>query len=203
MRTFIRTILQLFTLGCLIFFGWTLYRALFYSPEVEVVPPPLVVQRAPINHAATSSLPARLIIPSLGVNAYVRQVGLKADGSMATPGNFTDVAWYKYGTIPGQLGSAVIDGHVDNGLALAGVFKHLEDLKVGDDIYIKRQDGTQLHFVVDEIQLYPYESAPDDKIFQRNDAARLNLITCGGDWLPEGKTYDHRLVIFSRLVQNV
>src|SRR6185503_17165796 len=108
--------------------------------------------------------------------------------NMGTPSNFTDVAWYKYGTVPGQVGSAVIDGHVDNGLALAGVFKHLTDIKNGADVYVITKEGTKIHFVVQDIQSYPYKSVPTTLLFNQKDRARLNLVTCAGTWVPGDKT---------------
>jgi len=171
-------------------FAATLTHALWYAPGGDVAGPYV---------AASSTDPVRLIIPALHIDAKVQQVGMTAAGAMATPSNFTDVAWYKYGPEPGQLGSSVIDGHVDNGLSLAGVFKHLGDMKVGDDVFVQEEDGSRLHFKVTDIESYPYQSAPAPQIFAQNDAARLNLITCEGTWIPAGRTYDRRLVVYTEL----
>ena len=114
--------------------------------------------------------------------------------------NYSDVGWYRYGTVPGQLGSAVVDGHIDNGFGLPAVFKRLTEINVGDDIYVVAEDGSRLHFKVTDKQIYPYANAPLDYIFNRSDKARLNLITCEGTWLKSEKMYDKRLVIFSELV---
>ncbi len=179
-------------------FAWTTVHALWYAPDGVPVP------AADLNTTgvgiATSSLPSRLIIPALDINANVQYVGVNAVGDMRAPDNFTDVSWYRYGTVPGYLGSAVIAGHVDNGLGLDGVFKHLDTLKVGDDVYIQRNDGTKLLFVVSDIELYPYQDVPTELLFAAADTARLNLITCDGTWVPGGDTYDHRLVIYTTLV---
>ena len=82
---------------------------------------------------ATSSpgvlTPARLKIPSLGVNAAVETVGIKADGTMDTPKNFDNVGWYSPGSKPGEEGSAVFAGHVNNGLMKKGVFENLSKIK--------------------------------------------------------------------------
>lgn len=180
----------------MIVFGATLVHALWYAPESGPAVP-ASLETAPV--VATSSQPERLRIPSVGVNAAVQYVGINAQGNMRAPDNFTDVAWYDLGTVPGQLGSAVIDGHVDNGLGLAGVFKHLDEIKVGDSIYVDTKAGQTLRFVVTDIDLYPYQSVPVQKLFGQKDAARLNLITCGGSWVSGGDTYDHRLVIYSVL----
>lgn len=177
---------------------WTLADAFFVAPGGEI-DAPWLAKNAPAAHAPSTALPARLIIPAIDIDADVQHVGIKADGSMSTPSNFTDVGWYKYGTIPGQTGSAVIDGHVDNGLSLAGVFKHLVELKVGDDVYVDQKDGSKLHFIVVDIKSFPYDKAPSELIFGRSDAARLNLITCKGDWIKDEKTYAERLVVFTKL----
>ena len=125
----------------------------------------------------------------------MQDVGTNGAGDMSDPSNFTDVAWYKYGTVPGQIGSAVIDGHVDNGLSLAGVFKHLKDIQSGDDIYVVTESGQKLHFVVSSVDSYPYKDAPTAQIFEQNDKAYLKLLTCTGAWVPGDRTYDHRLVV--------
>jgi LPXTG-site transpeptidase (sortase) family protein len=127
-------------------------------------------------------------------------VGVNALGNMRAPSNFTDVSWYEYGTVPGMVGSAVIAGHVDNGLGLDGVFKHLSDMQVNDDLYIETIGGAMLHFKVSDIETYPYQDVPTTTLFGQDDAARLNLITCDGTWVPGHDTYDHRIVIYTRLV---
>lgn len=148
----------------------------------------------------SSTFPERFIIPSLGIDANVQRVGIARSGAMGVPSNFTDVAWYRYGTIPGDAGSAVIDGHVDNGLALAGVFKHLSDLKVGDDIEVKTFGGKILHFAVTDMSYYGYKDVPVEAVFNQNDAAYLKLITCSGSWVSSDKTYNHRLVVTAKLL---
>ncbi len=183
----------------MIVFGATLVHALWYDPDTGPAVLSYVATSTPSTLVATSSEPARLRIPSIGVNAAVQYVGVNAQGNMRAPDNFTDVAWYQPGTVPGTLGSAVIDGHVDNGLGLDGVFKHLDSVKVGDSIYVDTNGGKKLHFVVTDIELYPYQSVPTQKLFGERDEARLNLITCGGSWVNGGDTYDHRLVIYSVL----
>ena len=172
----------------------TLVQALWYVPDSEL-PVPLA---APYM-LATSSPPMRLRIPSLNLDANVQNVGISKSGAMSVPNNYTDVGWYRYGTVPGSLGSAVIDGHVDNGFAMPGVFKHLGDIKKGADVYIVTKDGSNIHYVVTDIRIYPYKDAPTNMIFDRRDTARLNLITCEGYWVAKDMTYAKRLVVFTEL----
>ncbi len=179
----------------------TLIHAVWYAPESEVT-----VQSASMVSTATSSgivsepdFPDRLIIPALSINAHVQRVGLTAKGNMGIPTNFTDVAWYKYGTVPGKSGNALMDGHVDNGLSLPGVFKHLSDIHAGDDIYVVMTSGIKVHFLVTESTLYDYHSVPTDLIFAPLGPPRLRLITCEGSWVKSDKTYDQRLIVTAEL----
>ena len=193
-----RMIVWLVTLAAIGIFCGTLASALFFAGRGEI-DAPWLAKNAPAAHAPSATLPARLIVPAIDIDADVQHVGVKADGSMGTPSNFTDVAWYKYGTIPGQRGSAVIDGHVDNGLSLPGVFKRLGELEIGDDVYVEQKNGSKMRFVVVDIKHFPYDEAPRELIFGRSDAVRLNLVTCEGDWIRQQKTDSERLVAFTEL----
>ncbi len=179
-------------------FVTTLVRATLYAPDQEVASSTLAAL-APARSATAGDLPARLRIPRLTIDAHVKHVGVNAQGLMATPGNFTDVGWYKYGTVPGFMGSAVIDGHVDNALALDGVFKHLQELKVGDDLYVDTASSTTLHFVVTEVASYKAEDVPLERLFGAKDGAHLNLITCTGTWSKAQNEYAERLVVYATL----
>jgi LPXTG-site transpeptidase (sortase) family protein len=161
----------------------------------------LGVQANSSESSSTTRYPVKLIIPKLDINADIQHVGVTKKGNMSAPDNYTDVSWYKYGTVPGTLGSAVMAGHEDNALSLDGIFKHLEDLEIGDDIYVQNTGGERVHFRVVDKEIYPYNNAPLDRIFDDSSGTFLNLITCAGDWIPEEKTNDKRLVVYTKLVR--
>src|SRR5205807_8229744 len=88
-------------------------------------------------------IPVRLLIPSLGINSPTVPVGLMSDGSVGTPCDpakpsapcdTNATAWYQGSARPGQLGDAVIDGHVDwygppgSQHDIPAVFAHLDRL---------------------------------------------------------------------------
>lgn len=198
MRISPRLIVAAITVLASVVFATTLVRALLYAPDSEVASTTLAAL-APSRDALPGELPARLRIPALGINAHVKHVGVNEAGNMATPGNFVDVGWYKYGTVPGFLGSAVVDGHVDNALGLSGVFKHLGDLRPGDEIYVDTASSSALRFVVEKVESYAVGDVPREALFNAKDAARLNLITCEGVWQKELNTYDRRLVVWAVL----
>ena len=141
-------------------------------------------------------VPARLKIPSLGVNAKVESVGVKADGAMATPSNFDNVAWYSLGAKPGAQGSAVIAGHVNNALLKSGVFERLSQIKNGDYITVEDSAGKALVYKVSSVEEYQPD-APTDALFATTGPSRLVLITCDGEWVPSARSYDKRLVVIA------
>ena len=150
--------------------------------------------------AATTTagiVPSRLRIPSLGINAKIEPVGVRADGAMATPSNFDNVAWYSPGGRPGGQGSAVFAGHVNNALLKSGVFERLSQIKKGDYITVEDAAGKTLVYRVSSVEEY-LPDAPTDALFVTTGASRLVLITCDGDWIPSARSYDKRLVVVAQ-----
>lgn len=146
--------------------------------------------------------PVRLIIPSIGVDANIQSVGLgwKDTGNMGVPTNFTDVAWYKDGPLPGMPGSAVIDGHLDGKSVAQAVFYNLDKLLPGDLVEVVDAQGTILQFRVVDTKYYAYDATTTEIFAGDASVARLNLITCAGDWMKSAKLYDKRIVVFTELV---
>ncbi len=151
--------------------------------------------------AAGPIIPGRLIIPSIGVNAVVKALGLEPDGKMDVPDNFTEVGWYKLGTKPGDVGSAVMGAHVDNGGSVNGVFKNLKNLAIGDEISVADESGKMLTFRVSEKRVLDYREKSTGDIFGNVGKKRLNLITCHGTYMPSVDTYNQRLIVFADLVE--
>lgn len=120
---------------------------------------------------------------------------------MATPKNFQDAGWYDMGARPGEAGNAVIAGHVNNALTMAGVFQHLGDIRVGDTIAVSDAHGTTLNYVVTETDQYSTTNAPTAAIFSTNGPSQIVLITCDGVWDPAAHSYDKRLVVYARLAR--
>lgn len=182
-------------------FAATSVQAVLSPPKDEAIVPPEVELASPSAQVSVESRPARLMIPAVGVDADVQEVGITTEGNMGVPNNFYQTGWYKYGPVPGQRGSAVISGHVDNGLGLDGVFKRLKDVKTGDEIFVQTQSGDTLRFVVEETDSYVVASAPLTRIFNRDGARRLNLITCDGTWDAAAESYDRRRVVYATFVE--
>ena len=145
--------------------------------------------------------PVRLEIPSLQINSHIQRVTVSGHDTIGVPTNFSDVGWYVYSPKPGQNGYSIIDGHVDNGLALAGVFKYLYKTNLGDSVYVTTQGNVRLHFKVTQIQTYSYDSTSTDALSFSATGSYLRLITCTGQWLSMHRTYDKRLLVTAKLIQ--
>jgi LPXTG-site transpeptidase (sortase) family protein len=143
------------------------------------------------------SLPFRLKIPVIAVDAAIKQVGLTSAGAMDVPKGPDDVAWFNLGPIPGELGSAVIDGHAGYKNNRSAVFDNLYKLQKGDKIYVTNQSGAINIFVVRSIERYD-PKANAGKVFSSNDGlSHLNLITCTGVWDSVAKSHSQRLIVFT------
>ncbi|MBV9229396.1 MAG: class F sortase [Chloroflexi bacterium] len=143
--------------------------------------------------------PARLLIPAIKVDAFIESVGIMSNGDMATPTQspWENVGWYNAGPLPGQRGSAVIDGHLDRPGGAPAVFWRLREARVGDEVMVVDSAGKTLHFHVARIAFYAPEEAPVQEIFGDDVGVHLNLITCAGDWVPSERQTTLRLVVFT------
>lgn len=197
-------------LAAVVIIAFTATKALFWSPGSEDEGLPLAsatlgADTLGANEVVANeshSKPETLEIPSIGIKADVQHLGVTSSGLMAVPSNYTDTGWYKYGPMPGQMGSSVIAGHQDNGLGTPAIFYDLEDLEIGDSVFVTREDGERLEFKVKRMETVPYNLKGDklEEIFGAGGGRYLNLITCAGDWLPSAKTNDLRLIVYTELV---
>ncbi len=150
-----------------------------------------------IPEAIVKPAQARILIPSINVNAAIKDMGLTPEGAMAVPDSNVDTGWFSYGTRPGETGSAVIGGHNDWNNA-AGVFYRLEELSIGDVITVVDAQGVSTLFVVRETRMYnPTDDATG--IFTSASGAHLNVITCSGVFDATTNSYTKRFVVFADL----
>lgn len=127
-------------------------------------------------------------------------VGLTSKGFMDVPKNENNVGWYKYGAKPGEQGNAVFAGHLDTYTTTNGVFGNIDKLKNGDDIFVLDNQDNPVQYKVSDVEIYNAHEAPLKEIFGPSDKARLNLITCAGNWDKRAHQYTKRRVVYSELV---
>ena len=157
------------------------------APAAPVVPAALAAT-APATATAVAASdpgnvapPARIRLPSLGVDTAVVAVGVDARGEMAVPEDVKETGWYRFGPAPGSgAGSSVVSGHVDDKLQGRGAFYRLVDLAVGDPVVVTTAAGADLAFRVSAVRRIPKSTLPVDELFARDGPPHLTLVTCGG-----------------------
>jgi LPXTG-site transpeptidase (sortase) family protein len=143
-----------------------------------------------------SEVPVLLEVPSLSISATVKGVGINGSREMEIPESFNTVGWYRYGPTPGDAGTSVIAGHLDdqNGRS---VFFNLRKVEVGAIVIVTSRDGEETAFRVDEKRSYDSTKLPSEKIFTREGEPRLALITCGGRWDESAGRYTETVVVYA------
>jgi hypothetical protein len=143
---------------------------------------------------------ARVRLPSLRIDAPMVDVGLDQEGWIeAPPPQDPNLAgWYQNGIAPGQSGTAVVVGHVDNDTGPA-VFFGLGSTKKGQRVEVDRFDGRTAVFEVYGVEVYAKEDFPGPRVYGDTGHPELRVITCGGEYSKESG-YAGNVVVFARLV---
>lgn len=150
------------------------------------------------THQFAVAYPQRILIPEIGLRATMVPLGIRPDGTLATPENFSRAGWYANGPEPGEPGPAVIVGHVDSRAGPA-VFFRLPELVPGHRIMIETTNGLTFTFVVERIEQYPKEHFPTTEVYGPTTQPALRLITCGGTFNRATGSYRDNIVVFARL----
>ncbi|MBC9728299.1 class F sortase [Streptomyces sp. TRM68367] len=153
----------------------------------------------PAAPALPPSPPDRIRIPAIRVNAPLTGLGLTPVGSLEVPPADREnlAGWYGAGTMPGEQGTAIVAGHVDNADGPA-VFHRLGALKKGGTIEVDRRDGGVAVFTVDAVEVYAAKGFPDEKVYGAAGRPELRVITCGGGY-SRATGYQGNVVVFAHL----
>jgi len=145
------------------------------------------------------SAPTTLKIPKISLETtFVEPLGLNDDQTVEIPDSYTEVGWYKHGATPGEIGPAVVLGHVDSYEGPA-VFYNLGRLVPGDEIEVERADGTTAVFVVDKLERVSQNNFPTLQVYGPTGQSVLRLVTCSGSFDRLTQTYSHNLVVYATL----
>ncbi len=147
--------------------------------------------------------PVAVSIPAIDVRSDLLELGLNADGTVEVPPLERDdkAGWYEPGPEPGAVGPAAILGHVDSAEWGPGVFFDLGALEQGDEIAVTRADGSVAVFAVDRVERHPKDEFPTIDVYGNTDDAQLRLITCGGAFDPDARSYEDNTIAFATLVE--
>jgi hypothetical protein len=139
--------------------------------------------------------PVRLQIPAIGVDAPLSAILPELGGALAAPADPAAAGWLATGPAPGDVGPAVVTGHVTyRGPA---VFARLAELAPGDRVQVVRADGTTETFVVTAVGSYPKTAFPTAAVYGPTPDPQLRLVTCGGDLDATAHSYADNVVVWA------
>ncbi len=172
------------------------------SPSAVPEPSAQAEVAASVGPVLSASTPTRVSIPSIGVDSSLMGLGQNADGTVEVPplGN-TPAGWYRESPTPGEVGPAVLLGHVDSGAGPA-VFFRLGEVAPGDEVSVIREDGTVAVFAVERVEQYGKADFPSLTVYGNTDNAQLRLITCGGVFDRSVGHYVDNIVVYASLVSS-
>lgn len=174
------------------------------APAVELPVPaasPASAEPAAVEVAA----PARVRIPATGAESSLPAVPL-IDGEIQIPpvDQPGQAVWWQDSPRPGELGPAVLLGHVDGVIngekGHPGVFHGVGDLPPGAEILVDRADGSTARFEVYKVEQIPKDQHAQaaDRIYGDTAGPELRLITCGGEFDRATGHYEDNEVVYAR-----
>ncbi|MFI6933347.1 class F sortase [Streptomyces sp. NPDC050287] len=162
-------------------------------PDVELPPP---------HRPLANALPQRVDVPELGIQAPVVARGLDGQGAIDPPpfDQAGVVGWYADGASPGAAGTALMVGHVDTETRPA-VFYKISAMKPGETVRVVRDDGKVAEFTVDDVQVVTRDHFDAQQAYgpRRTGRAELRLITCGGTFDRETRSYTANVIVSAYL----
>ncbi len=178
------------------------------SPAADGTGATAVTNEAQSGHESTPTdarAPARPVaisVPAIGVVSTLVGLGLNDDGTVEVPADPALAGWYRLGTRPGALGSAVILGHVDSVIGPA-VFYRLRTLSRGDLVRVRLADGSSERFRVQGVRVYLNDRFPARQVYAATNGRTLNLVTCGGEYDAARGGYQANVVVHARWTASV
>ncbi len=141
-------------------------------PQYRATVPPVARERP---------APARFAAASIGVDLPVVRTGVTDEGLMQLPESNREVAWYGYGSRPGDPeGTTVLAAHVDTRAEGLGPFARLRELRRGAALSVTDADGRTRAYTVTSVEDVPKSKIPLDQLFRQDGPPGLTVLTCGG-----------------------
>ncbi|MCB7135822.1 class F sortase [Cellulosimicrobium marinum] len=165
------------------------------GPAPGASPPAVPVRPATDSPAPTPAGPARLVVPAVDLDMVVVPEGVDGEGRMALPDDARAAAWYRFGPAPASpAGATVVAAHVDD-LDGPGPFARLRELAPGASVDVVDTAGVEHNYTVTRVEDVAKAALPLDSVFDRDGAPRLVLLTCGGEWDPQTRSYTENVVV--------
>lgn len=168
-------------------------------------PDPVPVVAAPARPAPDTSpeaptvepvVPDRVFLPTIELDTDLIPLWLREDGTLDVPEDPFQAGWWAGGSALDVLGPTVVVGHVDSTTGPA-IFYDLRRLQVGDPVAVGGEDGKLRWFVVTELEWVDKDEFPTERVYGIGDTASLRLITCGGPYDREVRSYEQNLIVYA------
>jgi sortase (surface protein transpeptidase) len=167
------------------------------GPAAADLPSDRTAVALPLESAAT----ANLRIPSIGVDTrQLSELGQTEDRRLEVPRDATTVGHYAGGAAPGERGPAIYASHV-NYRGVDGGFARLADVEAGDQVLIEREDGVTVVYAVDRVDEVDKDAFPTAQVYGPTTDAQLRLITCGGAFDTDVRSYEDNVIVFGHAVE--
>jgi sortase (surface protein transpeptidase) len=151
--------------------------------------PPLLVTR-------DTGMPQRLLIDGIDADQPIVPVQVDAEAVLGVPEDPQVIGWWEGGAAPGAgTGTVVFDAHTDSRQYGKGPLSRARELQPGDRATVISEGGTR-EYAVDAIREYEKVVLPWEELFAQDVEERMILITCGGDFDPERRSYRSNIVVF-------
>lgn len=165
------------------------------NPEAFAAPQASRSQASLSRGGTQKSVPVRLLVDDVGLDAPLDPTGVRKDGLMEIPDDGDRAGWYQYGPSPGAgSGSVVLAGHVDTSEGL-GSMAALRDVDLGVVVRVEMSDGSTSRYEIVGRETIEKDDLPTAEIFDRGGPERLTMITCGGPWRSEASSYRDNVVV--------
>jgi Sortase domain len=138
--------------------------------------------------------PVSLAISPLRVDGPLAELAVAENGELLAPDDPGQAGWYAAGVVPGDVGPAVIGGHVDSRRG-PGVFYRLRSLRPGDPVEVARSDGRVARFRVTAVREVSKVDFPTVAVYGPTPRPELRLITCGGRFDRQARSYTQNVVV--------
>jgi predicted outer membrane protein/sortase (surface protein transpeptidase) len=170
------------------------------SSVTSAVPAAPHTKTGPSEGGAGTGPPMVLALPSIDVTAYVVPVGV-SQRELQVPNNPTQVGWWVASAEAGaSTGSVIIDGHVDTSDDGLGALYRvgIGDLRIGDRITVTTMFGRQVNYRIYAQSVYAKTAQLPAEVLASTREPRLVLITCGGPFDTDDRSYEDNVVVYAR-----
>lgn len=150
---------------------------------------------------AASVAPARVRVPVAGIDVGTERLRLDDRGRLRAPRAWQRAGWWAAGPAPGDVGPAVLAGHVDSPTGPAA-FTGLGAVRPGDLVVVERVDGSTVRFAVDRSAVVAKDDFPTAAVYGPTPDRQLRLVTCDGPYLSDAGGYQANLVVWASAVED-